>query len=373
MSSPSTPHADGNTVSNVAGDIVQFIGVGKSYDAKTRVVDNLHLNVRKGEFLTLLGPSGSGKTTCLMMLAGFENWTAGDIQLEGKSLQGIPSYKRDMGVVFQSYALFPHMTVGANVAFPLKQRAIGKSDIEERVRRALAKVELESLANRYPAQLSGGQQQRVALARALVFDPKLVLMDEPLGALDRRLREQMQIEIKHLHQTVDMTVIYVTHDQGEALTMSDRVAVFNKGRIEQIGSPHDIYERPETAFVANFIGENNNIAAEVLSSSADRCRLRLNDGTVIEATQIHPLRVGEKAILSLRPELIKLTDSRRDSNRVAVSLREQIYCGDHILLRCELATGDMLIAKTSLAEGRQIANSTQLSLSWSIADGRALR
>ncbi|VFT47531.1 ABC transporter ATP-binding protein [Pseudomonas aeruginosa] len=213
------------------GDVlVSFRGVQKSYDGETLIVKDLNLDIRKGEFLTLLGPSGSGKTTSLMMLAGFETPTAGEILLAGRSINNVPPHKRDIGMVFQNYALFPHMTVAENLAFPLSVRGMSKTDVKERVKRALSMVQLDAFAGRYPAQLSGGQQQRVALARALVFEPQLVLMDEPLGALDKQLREHMQMEIKHLHQRLGVTVVYVTHDQGEALTMSDRVAVFHQGR-----------------------------------------------------------------------------------------------------------------------------------------------
>jgi putative spermidine/putrescine transport system ATP-binding protein len=205
---------------------VQFRNVQKSYDGETLIVKDLNLNIRRGEFLTLLGPSGSGKTTSLMMLAGFETATSGEITLGGKLLNNQPPHKRDIGMVFQNYALFPHMTVAENVAFPLFVRRMAKADIQEKVQEALAMIKMDSFGHRYPAQLSGGQQQRVALARALVFEPKLVLMDEPLGALDKQLREHMQMEIKHLHDKFGLTIVYVTHDQSEALTMSDRVAVF---------------------------------------------------------------------------------------------------------------------------------------------------
>ena len=239
--------------------LVRFIEVQKSYDGETLVVKNLNLDVARGEFLTMLGPSGSGKTTCLMMLAGFEPATHGEITLDGVPINNVPPHKRGIGMVFQNYALFPHMTVAENLAFPLQVRKMKKTEIESRVNRALDMVQLGGFGGRRPAQLSGGQQQRVAVARALVFDPALVLMDEPLGALDKQLREQMQYEIKHIHENLGVTVVYVTHDQSEALTMSNRVAVFNDGVIQQLASPDDLYERPENAFVAQFIGENNTL------------------------------------------------------------------------------------------------------------------
>jgi putative spermidine/putrescine transport system ATP-binding protein len=218
---------------------VRFVDVQKSYDGETLVVKNLNLDIEKGEFVTMLGPSGSGKTTCLMMLAGFETATHGDIVLDGSPINNVAPHKRNIGMVFQNYALFPHMTVAENLAFPLDVRKMSKSEIESRVQRALDMVELGTFANRRPGQLSGGQQQRVAVARALVFEPKLVLMDEPLGALDKQLREQMQYEIKHIHETLAVTVVYVTHDQSEALTMSNRIAVFNDGIIQQLAPPEE--------------------------------------------------------------------------------------------------------------------------------------
>jgi len=221
------------------------------------VVRNLNLEIAPGEFLTLLGPSGSGKTTVLMMLAGFETPTSGEIFVDGRAYSALPAHKRDIGVVFQSYALFPHMSVGENVAFPLSVRGCDPQEIKRRVASALEMVRLPNFSERKPTQLSGGQQQRVALARALVYSPKIILMDEPLGALDRQLREEMQFEIKSIHERVGVTVVYVTHDQDEALTMSDRIAIFNRGVIEQIADPKTLYDNPENAFVATFIGDSN--------------------------------------------------------------------------------------------------------------------
>ena len=229
---------------------VKFENVQKSYDGEVLVVKDLNLEIPKGEFLTMLGPSGSGKTTCLMMLAGFETATHGIISLDGNPINNIPPHKRGIGMVFQNYALFPHMTVYENLSFPLEVRKLSKTVREEKIKRALDMVQMREFGNRRPAQLSGGQQQRIALARSLVFEPDLVLMDEPLGALDKQLREHMQYEIKHLHERLGVTVVYVTHDQSEALTMSDRVAVFNDGVIQQLASPPDLYEQPENAFVA---------------------------------------------------------------------------------------------------------------------------
>ena len=241
---PPAPQADA-----AAAPLVRFAGVQKTYDGQVLVVRGLDLDIHRGEFLTLLGPSGSGKTTTLMMLAGFESPTAGEILLDGRPITKTPPHKRNFGMVFQNYALFPHLTVGDNVAYPLTVRKLPKAEITRKVAKALAMVQLDGKADRYPAQLSGGQQQRVALARALVFDPQLVLMDEPLGALDKQLREHMQIELKELHKQLGVTFVYVTHDQGEALTMSDRVAVFNDGEIQQLAPVAEMYEAPSNRFV----------------------------------------------------------------------------------------------------------------------------
>ncbi|MFM7531763.1 MAG: ABC transporter ATP-binding protein, partial [Rubrivivax sp.] len=259
--------------------LVQLRGVQKSYDGSTLVVRSLDLDIREGEFLTMLGPSGSGKTTTLMMLAGFESPTHGEIVLDGKPIHRLAPEARNIGMVFQSYALFPHMTVAENIAFPLSVRKVAREEAARRVTEVLAMVGLKGFEDRRPAQLSGGQQQRVAVARALVFEPRLVLMDEPLSALDKQLREQMQYEIKRLQRRLGVTVVYVTHDQTEALTMSDRVAVFNAGVVQQLDTPERLYEQPANAFVAGFIGENNRLAGTVTEREGERCTVRLDGGS----------------------------------------------------------------------------------------------
>jgi putative spermidine/putrescine transport system ATP-binding protein len=268
---------------------VQFERVQKSYDGQTLVVKDLNLAIPKGEFLTMLGPSGSGKTTCLMMLAGFETATHGHIRLAGRDINDVPPHKRGIGMVFQNYALFPHMSVAENLVFPLDVRGLTKADKEAKVRRALDMVQMGQFANRRPGQLSGGQQQRIALARALVFEPELVLMDEPLGALDKQLREHMQFEITRLAHNLGITTVYVTHDQTEALTMSDRVAVFNDGVIQQLAPPDELYEAPLNSFVAQFIGENNAMEGVVTQIEGGRCLVRLDSGDEIDAK---PARAG---------------------------------------------------------------------------------
>ena len=310
---------------------VKFDKIDKSYDGEILVVRNLNLDIAKGEFVTMLGPSGSGKTTTLMMLAGFETPTNGEIFLDGQPISKIPPYEREIGMVFQNYALFPHMTVQENLSFPLEVRKLSKSDIKEKVTKALDMVELGQYGTRFPAQLSGGQQQRVALARALVFEPRLVLMDEPLGALDKNLREQMQYEIKHIHERISITVVYVTHDQSEALTMSNRIAVFNDGVIQQLSTPDILYEKPENAFVAQFIGENNRFDGTVKKINGQYCEVELDGGGTTKSLKVNVDDVGDRTQLSVRPERVSVNLSNgSDENKFQGIVEELIYLGDHI-------------------------------------------
>ncbi|WP_439549192.1 ABC transporter ATP-binding protein [Falsiroseomonas sp.] len=321
--------------------IVRFRGVSKSYDGRAQVVAGLDLDIARGEFLTLLGPSGSGKTTTLMMLAGFEDPSEGSIELEGRRIDTVPPHKRGIGVVFQNYALFPHMTVAQNLAFPLSVRGTSRAEIATRTTRALEMVRLSGFGDRRPQQLSGGQQQRVALARALIFSPTLVLMDEPLGALDKQLREELQLEIRRIHATLGVTIVYVTHDQSEALTMSDRIAVFEGGRIQQLGSADAIYEHPANAFVAGFIGENNRMEAVV----ADSTTLRLADGTMLP-TAPHGFSTGERALACIRPEKVRLAEAGHPA-----TVTEVVYLGDHCRLRLSFAGLPDFFAKRPSEDG----------------------
>ena len=275
-----------------ADAFVEFSHVGKSYDGHTLAVEDFSLRIPRGEFVTLLGPSGCGKTTCLKMLAGFEHPTAGEIFLKGRPVGQIKAHKRNIGVVFQQYALFPHMTVAENLAFPLQARRVPAQQVAASVARALDMVQLRGFGDRLPGQMSGGQQQRAAIARALVFEPDIVLMDEPLGALDRRLREEMQYEIRRLQQRLGVTMLYVTHDQGEAMAMSDRVAVMSEGRVQQIASPEVLYEEPERVFVATFIGENNLLDGRVVEWTASSCKVDVGNGAGAEViVQAFPVAV----------------------------------------------------------------------------------
>ncbi|MFK0687559.1 ABC transporter ATP-binding protein [Mesorhizobium sp. IMUNJ 23033] len=371
MTAVATARPAGNAASAPAADLkgfVEFTDVEKSYDGRTFAVTRLNLGVARGEFLTLLGPSGSGKTTTLNMLAGFERPTRGVITLEGRSVDRLPPYERNIGMVFQNYALFPHMTVEENVAFPLSVRKIDKADITTRVGRALDMVRLKQFGDRRPTQLSGGQQQRVALARALVFEPSLVLMDEPLGALDKKLREHMQLEIKQLHTMLGVTIVYVTHDQSEALTMSDRVAVFNNGGIAQLGSPDDLYNTPQSSFVASFIGENNTLAGKVEHVVGKECRVALDGGGAITALAIG-VAEGGACHVAIRPERLGLAAAAQAGNRLTATVDGRIYLGDHQRLLARLENGQVLTVK--VGPEATMANGEPVMVSCAPGDCRA--
>jgi len=312
---------------------VTIRGIAKRY-GNTTVLHGFDLDVKSGEFVTLLGPSGSGKTTILMILAGFVRPNAGSIKVGEEEIVAMPPHKRNVGMVFQNYALFPHMDVFQNVAFPLRQRAVGAAEIASRVREALGLVQLGEYAERRVDQLSGGQRQRVALARAIVFEPRILLMDEPLSALDKKLRERMQIEIRHLHERLGMTTIYVTHDQREAITMSDRVAVMNAGKIAQLDTPKGLYARPRTRFVAEFIGESNFLPVEV-------------DGATVKFGG-QPLRIAEtigasaaKQWLVIRPEKLSVLNGHVDPalNQFQGQVKEVVYQGESFICYVTLTDG----------------------------------
>ena len=353
--------------------LVEFVNVQKTYDGTELVIKNLNLKIEKGEFLTLLGPSGSGKTTCLMMLAGFETPTHGKVMLGGVELNNVPPHKRGIGMVFQNYALFPHMSVYENLAFPLEVRKFNSNAVKTRVEKVLEMVELKQFGSRRPAQLSGGQQQRVALARALVFEPDLVLMDEPLGALDKNLREQMQYEIKHIHENLGMTVVYVTHDQTEALTMSDRIAVFNDGIIQQLAPPNELYEKPGNAFVAEFIGENNRLQGTIKETKGSSCLVAVEDN-LISATNVNQQAKGSIVTLSLRPERIILNPKvGADMNIFEAEVLELIYLGDHIRCRMNICKNDDFIVKIPNDHTSNSLNKGDVvTIGWQVTDCRAL-
>ena len=352
---------------------VEFDGVSKSYDGIAQIVRNLHLTVHEGEFLTLLGPSGSGKTTCLMMLAGFEVPTGGSIRINGQPVDAVPPRRRNIGMVFQNYALFPHMTVGANLAFPLEVRRLDKDAVAERVARALQLVRLEGFEDRRPGQLSGGQQQRVAIARALVFEPRLVLMDEPLGALDRRLREEMQFEIRRIQRTLGVTVVYVTHDQQEAMAMSDRVAVFNGGRIEQVAAPEVLYEEPERPFVASFIGDNNLLRGVVAAVDGDTCDVTVG-GLTVNAFMVEAHAVGDEVVLAVRPERTGLAaEPGMYTNEFEVKVRDMAFLGDHLRVLTDVGGQSFVVKIPNIVGHGGVLAGENVRIGWATLDCRALR
>ena len=355
----------------VKGADVRLAGVTKTFGSVV-AVDHVSLGVEAGEFLTLLGPSGSGKTTTLMIIAGFELPSGGDVFIRGARVTYTPPYRRDIGLVFQSYALFPHMTVFGNIAFPLEMRGVPRGEIRSRVSTVLDLVRLGGLGDRYPRQLSGGQQQRVALARALVFQPGVLLMDEPLGALDKKLRAEMQLEIKHIQEELGITVVYVTHDQEEALTMSDRVAVIDHGRIEQIGLPQEIYDRPVNRFVADFIGESNFLDVQVVERRGDRVLLRTPDGLSVWTRTDAETPVGARALLAVRPECIAVGVGAdpRDNDFEGV-IEEVIYVGDTTRYRVRVRElRDPLTVKVQSLPGGSLKRDDPIRIGWSADAGR---
>jgi spermidine/putrescine ABC transporter ATP-binding subunit len=354
------------------GARVIFDRIEKRYGAVV-AVDEVSLDIAPGEFVTLLGPSGSGKTTTLMMLAGFEIPTGGEIYVDDDAIAAVPPYRRNIGMVFQNYALFPHMTVGENIAFPLQMRRMSKGEIVQQTQEVLTLVGLPGYEGRYPRQLSGGQQQRVAVARALVFNPRVLLMDEPLGALDKQLRERLQLEIKALHEQLGVTIIYVTHDQEEALVMSDRIAVMNEGRIEQCGLPTELYDEPQTRFVADFIGESNFIEGTVD---------RLEDGAVwVDAPGIGPLRApahpgattGAPMALTVRPEKIVAVENGAapDANVVAGVVEDVVFVGEMRRYVVALPGGQRLVLKAQNRIGvRNHGRGDAIRVGWNVDDCR---
>ena len=359
-----------------AGDkaFLRFTNVKKTYDHKTLVVKDFNLDVAKGEFITLLGPSGSGKTTCLMMLAGFEDVTSGEILINGRSVTSIAPYDRNIGMVFQQYALFPHMTLRENLAYPLKIRKKSKDEINAKVDEYLTLVELLAFGNRFPGQLSGGQRQRVALARALIFAPDIILMDEPLGALDKKLREQMQFEIKRLHEQLGFTVIYVTHDQTEALTMSDRIAVFNSGVVQQCAAPNVLYERPANLFVADFIGESNKLKGVIESVGNETVEVRLEDGGLISSLKANCDQVGLPTTVSIRPEKLTFTDHLGNTgNQIKARFVTRHYVGEYIRYHFATADGSELVVKNMNDNTAPRLNpQEEVALAWLPQDSQAL-
>ena len=341
---------------------IEIAGVSKIYDGGVRAVDAVAMEIRQGEFFSLLGPSGCGKTTTLRMIAGFDTPSIGAIRVDGADITHVPAHKRDMAMVFQNYALFPHRTVAENVAFGLRMRGLEKQTIARKVKAALAMVELSGLEDRYPGQLSGGQQQRVALARAIVIEPRVLLCDEPLGALDKKLRQQMQFELKQLQKNLGLTLVFVTHDQEEALAMSDRIAVMNDGLLEQFSTPSELYHRPATAFVANFIGENNLVAARhdgatmtVLGRRVPFAADGVPDGDVT---------------LAVRPECLRVGEAGADGALGAV-VDQAVFMGSETRLVAHLDDGTRVMSRLPPEAFSEYERGDRITLSWAAHEARA--
>jgi putative spermidine/putrescine transport system ATP-binding protein len=351
---------------------IEIAGVSKVYDGGVRAVDAVAMEIRQGEFFSLLGPSGCGKTTTLRMIAGFDTPSIGAIRVDGADITHVPAHKRDMAMVFQNYALFPHRTVAENVAFGLRMRRLEKQIIARKVKAALAMVELSGLEDRYPGQLSGGQQQRVALARAIVIEPRVLLCDEPLGALDKKLRQQMQFELKQLQKSLGVTLVFVTHDQEEALAMSDRIAVMNCGRVEQIGTPIEIYDQPETRFVADFIGDTNIFRGERVANEAVPA-LAVGNGLTLALPSSAQTGTGVLSV-ALRPEKISLSPTG-DAGRATTGacahgvIESTNFLGGAVLYRIALESGHHILAQQPNAGAvRLFAPGNTVMLDWKPSD-----
>ena len=350
---------------STSGGEIRLVGLSRDF-GQIHAVRDVNLAAGRGEFLTLLGASGSGKTTTLMMIAGFVTPSRGDILVDGASIAGKPPDKRNLGVVFQSYALFPHMSVAENIAFPLRMRRSGLAETRERTKEALAMVQLSGYADRRVTELSGGQQQRVALARALVFRPPVLLMDEPLGALDRKLREQMQLEIKRIQRSLGITVIYVTHDQEEALILSDRIAIMHEGEVHQIGTPDAVYEQPRTPYVASFLGESNFLDG-ILEDKTDAASwVRLPSGEKISA-QATALPIGAKVRAMVRPESIALAPppSGQAMNALPAEIEVCEYLGQSIRYFARSADITLTVRAPRSDAGHRAAVGDRVTLYWS--------
>jgi spermidine/putrescine transport system ATP-binding protein len=358
---------------------VELLDVTKVFENGVVAVDRVSLQIYQGEFFSLLGPSGCGKTTTLRMIAGFEHPSAGEVLIEGRRMGHTPPFRRNVNTVFQNYALFPHMTVFDNVAFGLRMKRIPRDEIARRVREALHLVRLSGMEERYPRQLSGGQQQRVALARALVNRPRVLLLDEPLGALDLKLRKEMQLELKHLQMTVGITFIYVTHDQEEALTMSDRIAVMNAGRVLQVGTPMEIYERPASRFVADFIGESNFLRGTVQAASSAAATVVIADRFPAEVPADRQLTVGQQVTVAVRPEKVRLVpiEAPGTNGLLHGRIEEVIYIGTDTFYVVRVSDDTTIRVRSQndrnrLDGGLLLPVGTPVSLTWATDAARIL-
>lgn len=354
--------------------MIQLVAINKSFK-EHKAVDNISIGIEKGEFLTLLGPSGCGKTTTLRMIAGFEEPTSGEILLDGIDVSAKNPYERNVNTVFQNYALFPNMNIYNNIAFGLKIKKLSKEVIKEKVTKVLALVQLEDYVDRYPSQLSGGQKQRIAIARAIVNSPKVLLLDEPLGALDLKLRKQMQFELKHLQRKLGITFIYVTHDQEEALTMSDRIAVMNQGKIEQIGTPDEIYNRPKTKFVADFIGETNLFEGVIEEHSDNKLSVMLENNQKIQVVDkpltFDKLKQGDNIFITIRPERMKLSHSKVELKNILKGVvKERIFVGSINKTIIKLSNEkEVIINEPAIDTLKFQGEGDEVYISWEYEDG----
>jgi spermidine/putrescine transport system ATP-binding protein len=366
------------TQATMADTDVELKRVFKAFGSEV-AVRNLNMSVKQGEFFSILGPSGCGKTTTLRLIAGFETPTSGDILVQGRNMVRVPPFRRPINTVFQSYALFDHMTVKDNIAFGLKIKQMAGAKVRERVAEALSLVKMEAFANRYPNQLSGGQQQRVALARALVNRPAVMLLDEPLGALDLKLRKQMQVELSNLHRQIGVTFIMVTHDQEEALSLSDRIAVMNNGEIEQVGTPSDIYDRPLTPFVADFIGDTNLLTGQIEQQDPTSLKVVTQSGlqVVVQASQAQSTLTPalKPVVVSIRPEKIHLSlEPQTDNvNCYQGQVSHVMYLGTHIHCVVRLTSGDRLTVLQPNRAGATMSVDTPVHVHWHQDDCLALQ
>ncbi|NEQ42498.1 MAG: ABC transporter ATP-binding protein [Leptolyngbya sp. SIOISBB] len=353
---------------------VELCQVSKYFGGEA-AVKAIDLTIREGEFFSILGPSGCGKTTTLRLIAGFEQPTSGTVVIQGQDMSRTPAHRRSVNTVFQSYALFNHMTVKDNIAFGLRIKHMERSQVQQRVADALRLVKMEAFGNRYPAQLSGGQKQRVALARALVNRPAVMLLDEPLGALDLKLRKEMQVELSNLHQQLGITFVMVTHDQEEALSLSDRIAVMKDGDIEQIGTPSEIYDHPKTPFVADFIGDTNLLRGEVEVADAEWVRLQTLEGTLITVKRTAGMPADlTAAVVSIRPEKIHLSQDlpQNEGNCYSGYVKHVMYLGTHLHCVVQLQSGECLTVMQPNRTGQSLALETPVYVSWMPADCLAL-
>ena len=349
---------------------VEFNGISKHFGSSV-AVENLDLKIEQGEFFSLLGPSGCGKSTTLRMLAGFVKPTTGHIQVNGRDVTHLPPEARDIGIVFQNYAIFPHMTVFENIAFGLVERKLPRAEIKQKVDAALAEVGMTGFEDRYERELSGGQKQRVALARVLVIEPEILLLDEPLSALDKKMREEMKFWIKNIQNSVGITTIYVTHDQSEALTMSDRIAVMDQGRVLQIGSPVEIYEQPASRFIAEFIGESNLLTGTVSAVDGADCSITVGDATVTgRLTQNNLVSPGHEVALLVRPEMIRLHAlDANEQPKLMGTVSETIYQGSVVRYRIRVATQELMVEVANRPDLLQLDTTDKVAVYWNADSG----